>query len=252
MVFSTLPLLRNPKSASRLIFGVTTRPSPPRLQQSFATRAATTAAASAVDKKQPPLPRVVVLGSGWAGFNLALNMSHNVPFTCVSPRNHFIFTPLLPSAAVGTLECRCIQEPIRTVLDPQNGHYLQAKARSVDPVNKVVQCESVDNLMFNLEYDKLVIAVGVKTNTFGIESIAKGKEEGNSIFFLKQLEHARAIRSNIIACFEKASIPTVTDEERRRLLSFLVVGGGPTSCEFTAEVHGAFVSFLCVFYKLLL
>jgi NADH dehydrogenase FAD-containing subunit len=70
--------------------------------------------------------------------------------------------------------------------------------------------------------------------------LKKGKEAGESIFFLKQLEHARAIRSNIIACFEKASIPTVTDEERRRLLSFLVVGGGPTSCEFTAEVHGAF------------
>jgi NADPH-dependent 2,4-dienoyl-CoA reductase/sulfur reductase-like enzyme len=170
MLFSTFPL-GNLKTAARFALGTTTRPlissrCSPRLRF-FATSTTTTT----ITGNKPP--RVVVLGSGWAGFNLALNISRDVPFTCVSPRNHFIFTPLLPSAAVGTLECRCIQEPIRTVLDPKNGHYLQAKARSVDTVNKIVQCESVDNLMFDLEYDKLVIAVGVKTNTFGIESIAK-------------------------------------------------------------------------------
>lgn len=145
---------------------------------------------------------------------------------------------------MGTLECRCIQEPIRTVLSPQ-GKYLQAKARSVDPVLRTIRCESIDNAVFDLEYDKLAIAVGVKTNTFGISSIAEGRKKGDSgIFFLKQLEHARAIRANIIDGFEKASIPTVTDDERRRLLSFLVVGGGPTSCEFTAELHGTFGCFV--------
>jgi NADH dehydrogenase FAD-containing subunit len=88
-----------------------------------------------------------------------------------------------------------------------------------------------------LVYDKLVIAVGVKTNAFGVDSVQRAAQEGDSIFFLKQLAHARAIRANIIDNFEKAAIPTVTDAERRRLLSFLVVGGGPTSCEFTAELH---------------
>ena len=127
---------------------------------------------------------------------------------------------------------------MRTVLGPQ-GQYLQAKARRVDHVNKKVTCQSIDNAVFDIEYDKLVIAVGVKTNTFGIESIEEGRKAGDSIFFRKQLAHARAIRSNIIDCFEKASIPTVTEKERRRLLSFLVVGGGPTSCEFSAELHGA-------------
>ena len=169
----------------------------------------------------------------------AININPDVPFTVISPRNHFVFTPLLPSASVGTLECRCIQEPVRSVLGP-NGKYLQAKARSIDPVKKIVTCESIDNAVFDYEYDKLVIAVGVKTNTFGITSIAEGRQKGDSgIFFLKQLEHARAIRANIIDSFEKASIPTVTDQEKKKLLSFLVVGGGPTSCEFTAELHGA-------------
>ena len=70
--------------------------------------------------------------------------------------------------------------------------------------------------------------------TFGIPSI----REGNGIFFLKQLKHARGIRNNIIDSFEKASVPTVCEAEKKRLLSFVVVGGGPTSCEFTSELHG--------------
>lgn len=56
---------------------------------------------------------VVVLGSGWGGFNVALNVSKTVPLTLLSPANHFLFTPLLPSTAVGTLEFRCIEEPVR-------------------------------------------------------------------------------------------------------------------------------------------
>jgi len=106
--------------------------------------------------------RVVVLGSGWAGFQLALN-ANKKNLTVVSPNNHFVFTPLLASTAVGTLEFRCIQEPIRTVLGSQ-GQFVQAKARSLDPENKKLICESVHNDVFELEYDKLVIAVGVKTN----------------------------------------------------------------------------------------
>jgi NADH dehydrogenase FAD-containing subunit len=100
-------------------------------------------------------------------------------------------------------------------------------------------CEASNHQEFEISYDKLVIAVGVKTNTFGIESINKAaKDEKDCVYFLKQLQHARAIRDRIIDVFEMASLPTVTVEEKRRLLSFLVVGGGPTSCEFTAELHG--------------
>jgi len=161
-----------------------------------------------------------------------------MPLTVVSPRNHFLFTPLLPSSAVGTLECRVIQEPIRAHLG-QYGSYVQAKARTLDPVNKKIICEAAfANQIFELEYDKLVIAVGVKTNTFGIESIRDDERKGENVFFLKQLWHSRAIRKNIIDSFEKASLPDISSAERRRLLSFLVVGGGPTSCEFTAELHG--------------
>jgi NADH dehydrogenase FAD-containing subunit len=120
--------------------------------------------------------RVVVLGTGWAGFNLALNMKSNqdpsesVPeIRIVSPSNHFVFTPLLPSTAVGTLEFRAIQEPIRKVLG-KNGNFVQAKAMGLDPQEKSLICESThDKQKFKIKYEKLVIAVGVKTNTFGIK-----------------------------------------------------------------------------------
>jgi len=184
--------------------------------------------------------RVVVLGTGWAGFNLALNMKSNqdpsesVPeIRIVSPSNHFVFTPLLPSTAVGTLEFRAIQEPIRKVLG-KNGNFVQAKAMGLDPQEKSLICESThDKQKFKIKYEKLVIAVGVKTNTFGIKSIV----EGDGIYFLKHLYHARNIRNNIIDSFEKAAVPGTSTNERERLLSFVVVGGGPTSCEFVAELY---------------
>ena len=151
------------------------------------------------------------------------------------PTQRFLFLQLFLHDNI----CRCIQEPIRTILGP-NGSYLQAKARKLDTDSKKVLCESIHNETFELDYDKLVIAVGVKTNTFGIDNIEQAAHAGDSIFFLKQLAHARAIRTNIIDSFERAALPTVMDAEKRRLLSFLVVGGGPTSCEFTAELHGRF------------
>jgi NADH dehydrogenase/NADH:ubiquinone reductase (non-electrogenic) len=199
----------------------------------FVQAKATTGASAFTHAGSKEQGRIAILGSGWAGFQVALHLRKDLPVTVVSPVNHFVFTPLLPSTAVGTLEFRCIQEPVRAILS-RNGEYLQAKAHSIDPARKKIVCETAHKDIFEIDYDKLIIAVGVKTNTFGIESIS----EGNGIFFLKQLRHARAIRNNTIDNFEKAAIPTVSEAERRRLLSFVVVGGGPTSCEFVAELHG--------------
>jgi NADH dehydrogenase FAD-containing subunit len=150
----------------------------------------------------------------------------------VSGSSADLISILHPVLSAYIIYCSAIQEPVRTILGP-NGNYLQAKARTLDPENKKIICESIHNDTFEIEYDKLVIAVGVKTNTFGIESI----QQGNGLYFLKNLAHARQIRTNIIDSFEKAAIPNVTDAERKRLLSFLLVGGGPTSCEFAAELH---------------
>ena len=85
--------------------------------------------------------RVVVLGVGWGGFRVAKDLDKSkFDVTIVSPRNHFLFTPLLPSTTVGTLEFRCVQEPARTI---QGLNYHQARADSIDLDKKVVHCTDV-------------------------------------------------------------------------------------------------------------
>ncbi len=152
----------------------------------------------------------------------------------VSPSNHFVFTPLLPPTATGTLEFRCVQEPVRTVSEVE--HFYQGKAREICFERQVVKCQGIyDKQDFEVGYDKLVIACGVKTNTFGTPNVAE--REGKEVFFLKHLHHARSIRNRTITVFEIAALPGTTEEEKRRLLSFVIVGGGPTSCEYAAELH---------------
>ena len=150
-------------------------------------------------------PRVLVLGSGWGGNHLARSLDKSkFDVRIVSPANHFLFTPLLPSTAVGTLEFRAIQEPVRTI--EGLGEYYQAKAREVDTERRVVKCEDIfKQQRFEVRYDYLVVATGCKTNTFNTPGVAE--REGKEVFFLKHLYHARQIRSRILECFERASSP---------------------------------------------
>jgi len=193
------------------------------------------AAANHTPNKNRPRPRVVILGTGWAGNTLARRLDKSLyDVRLISPANHFLFTPLLPSTAVGTLEFRAIQEPVRTIKGL--GEYYQAKAREIDTKKRVVCCEDLfKGHKFDVKYDYLCIAAGNKTNTFQTPGISEN--EGGAVFFLKHLHHARQIRNRVLECFERASNPNISKLERNRLLSFIVVGGGPTSCEFTMELY---------------
>ncbi|KAI0413698.1 pyridine nucleotide-disulfide oxidoreductase-domain-containing protein [Xylaria grammica] len=196
--------------------------------------------------------RVVILGSGWAGYAFARTLDpRKYERIMVSPRSYFVFTPLVAGTAVGTLEFRAVIESVRRLgLD----YYHQGWADDIDFARKAVRVETntSDDLtakttpqlrprqgtsetekgpMFDLQYDKLVIAVGAYAQTFGIEGV---KEHAN---FLRNVGDARKIRMAILQRFEKASLPITTDEERRKLLHFAVVGGGPTGIEFAAELH---------------
>ena len=167
-----------------------------------------------------------------AGFGASIDTS-KFDLTVISPRNHFIFTPLLPSAAVGTLEFRCIQEPIRTI---KNLHFYQAKARALDVKNQVITCQNhfKQEKVFEVPYDYLVMSNGAMTNTFNTPGVNYGE---NNVYFLKDLQHARSIRNRILECFERASYPNATKEDIDRLLTFVIVGGGPISVEFAGELH---------------
>jgi NADH:ubiquinone reductase (non-electrogenic) len=176
-------------------------------------------------------PTVVILGSGFAGFSLLEGIDTDA-FTVVvvSPRNHFLFTPLLPSTTVGTIEFRSIVEPVRTA--HEGIAYYQAECTGVDPARQIVECMNVsDGTSFSLWYDILVISVGAENSTFGIPGVVEHAH------FLKEISDARAIRRDIIENFERASAPGIDSAERRRLLHFVVVGGGPTGIEFAAELN---------------
>ena len=88
---------------------------------------------------------------------------------------------------------------------------------------------------FTETFDKIVLCAGTQTNTFGVKGVEYGHAQ--KVFFLKQLQHARAIRNRIIECFERADLPDTTPEDRKRLLTFVIVGGGPISVEFAGELR---------------
>ncbi|KAI9322892.1 hypothetical protein BX666DRAFT_1848999 [Dichotomocladium elegans] len=181
-------------------------------------------------------PRIVIVGGGWAAVSLLRHLKkdkYNV--TVVSDNNYFLFTPLLPSATVGTLlicwrTCRSLVEPIRKIAARINGHFLEAKAIDVDLKDKLLEVQTVDGEgRFYVPYDKLVIAVGAQSITHGVE----GLEHTNQ---LKTIQDALQIRRRVVGNVEKACLPTTTPEERKQLLSFVVCGGGPTGIEFAAEL----------------
>ncbi|KAG5189439.1 pyridine nucleotide-disulfide oxidoreductase-domain-containing protein [Tribonema minus] len=198
-------------------------------QAAAASKEHPTPASAAKDSGKP---KIVVLGSGWAGYSFARHLDYKkFDVHLVSPRNHYLFTPLLPSTTVGTLEFRAIQEPARSI---KGVHYYQAEATELDPATKQIKCkEAFTGMEFMVPYDKLVLAMGATTNTFGVP----GVDPKNHVYFLKQLTDARMIRNRLVECFERASTPFCSAAEQTRLLSFVIVGGGPTSVEFAAELH---------------
>ena len=175
--------------------------------------------------------RLLVLGTGFGARHLLHHIdTARYDVTVVSPRNHFLFTPLLPSTTVGTVEFRTIIEPIRTIRP--GIQFFQGKAIALDESRRVVKCRGRDGeVEWDQPFDQLVIAVGCVTNTFGVPGV---EEHG---LVLKELADARRIRERLVENLERASLPGISEEEQSRLMHFVVVGGGPTGVRFAAELH---------------
>lgn len=180
-------------------------------------------------------PKLVILGTGWGSVAMLKEMNKgDYHITVVSPESYFLFTPMLPSATVGTLELRSLVEPVRKIVNRIGGHFLRAEAVDVEFSHKLIEVKQKDadgnDRSFYLPYDKLIIGVGATTNPHGV----KGLE---NCHFLKTIADARMIKNKILQNMELACLPTTSDEERRRLLSFVISGGGPTGVEFAAELY---------------
>lgn len=198
-----------------------------------------------------------IVDSFFTGFVLSRQLSAAKYQTVViSPRSYFVFTSLLNSTAVGTLEFRTALEPIRSRRKP-NVEFIQARAEAVDFTRKTVTVEqnfadgmqaaamaknrkesiiakeaqaSTNGQKWDVQYDKLVVSVGCNPQTFRIKGV---KEHA---FFMKDVADARRVRKRILECFEIASLPTTSEKTREQLMRFAVVGGGPTGMEFAAEL----------------
>lgn len=176
--------------------------------------------------------RVVILGTGWAAHAIAKIIDINkVDIRVISPRNYFVFTPMLAAAAVGTVEYRSILEHIRSA-NPVI-EYTQGTCENVDLEKKELLIRPYPPGLeedFTLPYDVLVMAVGLRPSSLGVPGVSTHCK------FLKNIEDARRLRKQVTQNFEAADLPMKSEEERKRLLTFVVVGGGPTGCEFCGEL----------------
>lgn len=143
-----------------------------------------------------------------------------------------MYTPLLASTTVGTLEFRSIIEPIRDNHFRHEDDFHLANVTEIVPEDKYIKVQAdATQRSYSVKYDTLVLACGSRPLTFGLP----GVEE--HAFFLKEIPHARAIRNRILTNFELAVSDGVSAEEKKKLLHFVVVGGGPTGVEFCAELY---------------
>jgi NADH:ubiquinone reductase (non-electrogenic) len=175
-------------------------------------------------------PVLLVLGSGFGGYSLLSRIQpRDWNITLLSPRNYFLFTPLLPSTATGSIEFRSILEPIRRRL--RGVRVIEGAAESVDWNARRVMCVgAVGGESFTLPYDILVVAVGAAVGDYGIPGVRENALKLNSI------EDARAVRRRLLEQFARAEVPELSVNEIRQHLTFVVCGGGPTGVEIAAEI----------------
>jgi len=175
----------------------------------------------------PARPRVVIVGGGFGGLLCAQGLADaDVDVTVVDRTNHHLFQPLLYQVAMAGLSPAEIAAPIRGVLSAQeNTRVLLAEVSGVDLDGRRVRLEGGDAL----EYDWLVLAVGAKTSYFGHEEW-EAHAPG-----LKTIDDALEIRRRVLVAFERAEM-TTDDAERERLLTFVVIGGGPTGVELAGAI----------------
>jgi NADH dehydrogenase FAD-containing subunit len=199
---------------------------------------------------------IVVLGSGWAAHALLkVADTYKLRIIVVSPSNHFVFTPMLASAAVGTVEYRSMTEAVRAA-NPMIHNFLEGQATNIDVKKQTIKVKmnsllselrEGDPPVIEVAYDKLIVAVGCKV----ADTLVPGAFENS--MRLKTCDDARRLRTAVGESLEYASRPEVRDDpklsdserdlrrqERRKRLTYAIVGGGPTGVELAGELSDFF------------
>lgn len=169
---------------------------------------------------------IVVLGAGFGGLTFVQKFKHaNARITIVDRQNHHLFQPLLYQVATAGLAMPEIAEPVRTILaDRDDVQVLMDSAKSIN-----VETKTVELSQQTLNYDYLVVALGMVNSYFG------NNEWARHTIGLKSLNEARRIRQRVLHAFERAEV--IEDEaERKRLMTVVVVGAGPTGVEMAGAL----------------
>lgn len=171
--------------------------------------------------------KVVIIGGGFAGMSAAKHLAKaNVEITVVDQRNYHLFAPLLYQVATGQLSPSHIATPIRGMLKHQkNTKVVLGSVQSIDADGKAVTL--ADGAV--LPYDYLIVAVGATHSYFGRDEWAPMAPG------MKTLEDAERIRRNLLSAYEKAEKET-DPEKRKALMTFVIVGGGPTGVELAGAI----------------
>ncbi|PLS79464.1 MAG: FAD-dependent oxidoreductase [Chloroflexi bacterium] len=171
-------------------------------------------------------PRVIIIGGGFGGLQAARSLAHApVDVLLIDRNNYHGFWPLLYQVATAGIEPEQIAAPIRAIIRRMpNIKFMMAVVESVDRQRREVH---TDRGVF--PYDQLIVAPGSATNFFGLHNVQEQSIE------LKDLPDALALRNHIIAKFEQA-VSEPDPDRRQQLLTFVVVGGGPTGVELSGAI----------------
>jgi NADH dehydrogenase len=179
------------------------------------------------DGRAAEAPRVAIVGAGFGGLEAAKALARApVRVTVVDRQNHHCFQPLLYQVATGTLSPADIAWPVRSILSRQrNTEILMAEVAGVDICARAVLLMGGGRIA----YDYLILATGATHSYFGHEEWSPAAPG------LKRIEDATDIRRRLLLAFERAELED-DETERRRLMTFIVVGGGPTGVEMAGAI----------------
>lgn len=173
------------------------------------------------------MKHVVIVGGGFAGLNAAivLGKSNKVRVTLLDKKNYHLFQPLLYQVAMAALSPAEIAAPIRSLVSKyRNVSVVRAEVKTIDKEKKLVKTDKIE-----LNYDYLILACGTQHSYFGNEQWEKFSPG------LKTLEQATEIRRRVLLAFERAEIEKNVDN-KKELLTFVIVGGGPTGVELAGAI----------------
>ena len=180
----------------------------------------------AIDIPTTSEPRIVIIGGGFGGIQLAKKIvKHPFQVVLIDRNNYHTFQPLLYQVATAGLEPDSIAGPLRPLMkNHKNFYFRMLRVTQINPEKK-----TISTIIGDLKYDILVIANGAKTNFYNNRNIA------SQAFPLKQLPQALDLRSHILQNFEQA-VMIQDPAEKESLLNIVIVGGGPTGVELAGAL----------------